>query len=443
MSLQADINLSTFSLVQLYEILLLSSSPKARFTKAFVCTPLAVFEPRSEYECQVILELARREGKVIRVAGVGQSSYLGCSNEFVLRTKYFNRILSIDKEKRRVIAEGGITLHDLHVALVKNNLAMIALGSNSDQSLAGIVTTASYGNDIEYGVTSIISLTLLLTNGSRVRCSRSEQPDLFLAATCGLGSAGIILNVELHVEPSFHLKKAFEFQSFAHTVTNLERIVHFPEHTRSPQNLFFLPLFWFPATDKMCISMLNRTNERPRHNTSWFYDSFKKYHIVQLLLFLRIYVRKFKTWATRLASWISSLGLSRVDDNYCVSDVDCRNFQHTTWTIPYENTKPCLRELREYFHEIFDNSRERPHFSIEIRFSTLDDIRLSPSHDQKTCWIGIVQCKQYNFSFPYRILFDGFECILSRYQGRLHWAKAHKPDAKEEVKQKGSELQKP
>ncbi|KIK56155.1 hypothetical protein GYMLUDRAFT_99326 [Collybiopsis luxurians FD-317 M1] len=433
MSLQPDIDFTTTPVSQLYEILLPitvpSSSPKARFTnwaKTFVCTPLAVFEPRNEYQCQVILELARREGKVIRVAGVGHSpSDLAFTNEFMLRTTYLNRVLSVDKEKRRVIAEGGITLHDLHIALAKNDLAMINLGSISDQTLAGIITTASHGTGIEYGVmsTAVISLTLLLADGSRVQCSRTEQPDLFLATTCGLGSTGLILTIELEVEPSFHLKEVLESRSFAHTVTNLDQIVRSAEHTR---------MFWFPATDNMCISTLNRTHESKRSGSSWFYDSLMGYHIVQLLLFLGIYVRMFNTWAALLASWLVSRGMSRIDDSYRVFNVDCRYFQHTTeWAIPYENTEPCLRELREYFHDILDDPRERPHFPIEIRFSAPDDIWLSPSYGQKTCWIGIVQYKPYNFNVPYRRLFDGFERILSHYQGRPHWAKAHKLDAKD------------
>ncbi|KIK61043.1 hypothetical protein GYMLUDRAFT_225236 [Collybiopsis luxurians FD-317 M1] len=444
MSLQPDIDLPTTPLSQLYEILLPitvpSSSPKARFTnwvKTFVCTSPAVFEPRSEYECQVILELARKEGKAVRVTGVGQSpSDLRRSNEFMLRTTYLNRILSVDKEKRRVIVEGGITLHDLHIALVKNDLPTINLGSIPNQSLAGIVTTASYRSGIEYGVmsTAIVSLTLLLANGSRVQCSRSEQPDLFLATTCGLGSTGIILNIELDVELSFHLD-AFESRSFARTVTSLDQIVRFLEHTR---------IFWVPATDNMCISTLSRTNESKRYGTSWIYDSLKKYPIVQLLLFLRIYIRKFKTWAAWLASWFFSSGLPRGDDSYCISNVDDRTFRHTAWTILFEDMKPCLRELRKHFHETFDNPRERPYFSIEIHFSAPDGIWPSPSYDQKTCWIGMVQCKSYHFSVPYGRLFDGFERILSRYQDRPHRTKAHKLDTKEEVTQQreqGSESQ--
>ncbi|KAJ4481020.1 gulonolactone oxidase Lgo1 [Lentinula aciculospora] len=424
MSSLASLDLHDIPLAKLYEILLpVTTSSKAfsNWAKTFICTPLAIFEPRNEYHCEIILELARREGKVVRVAGVGHSpSDLACTNEFMLRTTNLNRVLMVDKEKRRVVAQGGITLHHLHTILAQHDLAMINLGSISDQTLAGIVTTASHGTGIDYGVmsTQVISMDILLADGSRVHCSRNELPDLFLATVCGLGSTGLILNIELEVEPSFHLKEVLESRSFEDTLSNLKRLVRSAEHTR---------MFWFPATDMVCVSMSNRTHEIKQPNGSWFFDSFLGFHLVQLLLFLGIYIRVFNNWAISLASWLVSSSSSRVDDSHRVFNVDCRYLQHTTeWAIPYANADPCLRELRKYFHEILVDPRERPHFPIEIRFSAPDDIWLSPSYNQQTCWIGIVQYKPYGFNVPYKRLFEGYESILSSHQGRPHWAKAHK-----------------
>jgi hypothetical protein len=76
-------------------------SPKAKFTnwgQTFTCAPLAVFEPESEYHCELILELARREGKTVRAVGVGHSpSDLACTSEYMLRTHKLNRILEVNK----------------------------------------------------------------------------------------------------------------------------------------------------------------------------------------------------------------------------------------------------------------------------------------------------------------------------------------------------------
>jgi L-gulonolactone oxidase len=101
--------------------------------------------------------------------------------------------------------------------------------------------------------------------------------------------------------------------------------------------------------------------------------------------------------------------------------------QYTTeWCIPYENTQACLRELRDMLAgQLADPAGVRPHFPIEIRFTAADDIWLSPSAGQPSCWIGIVQYRPYGLAVPYRKLFALFEGVLLAHGGRPHWAKAH------------------
>lgn len=82
-------------------------SEKAQFTnwgQTFTCTPFAIFEPENEFQCELVLELAKREGKTVRVAGVGHSpSDLACTKEFMLRTTKLNRILEVHYEAVRTL----------------------------------------------------------------------------------------------------------------------------------------------------------------------------------------------------------------------------------------------------------------------------------------------------------------------------------------------------
>jgi hypothetical protein len=95
--------LSELSLTALYDLLrpitLTSTDPRSRFINwglSFECTPLSVFEPESEYQCELVLELARREGKTVRAAGVGHSpSDLACTSGFMLRTEKLNKIIEV------------------------------------------------------------------------------------------------------------------------------------------------------------------------------------------------------------------------------------------------------------------------------------------------------------------------------------------------------------
>ena len=131
---------------------------------------------------------------------------------------------------------------------------MTNVGSISEQSLGGVITTATHGSGITYGVlsTQVRALSLLLADGSRASCSRTERPDLFLATICGLGATGIILSIQLDVEPIFRLKEMQQSLSFDEVVQNFDHHVHSAEHVR---------FWWFPTMDVVRCSYYNRTNE--------------------------------------------------------------------------------------------------------------------------------------------------------------------------------------
>ncbi|TFK69771.1 gulonolactone oxidase Lgo1 [Pluteus cervinus] len=425
---QRTAQLSDIPLQNLYSLLepitIPASSPRAKFSnwgQTYYCTPLAIFEPENEFQCQLILELARREGRRVRPVGVGHSpSDLACTKEFMLQTRKLNRMLEVNAEKRYVVVQGGVTLQDLHAELAKYNLAMINVGSISEQSLAGVVTTATHGSGIEYGVmsTHVLALTLLLADGSRVTCSRNERSDLFIASICGLGCTGLIMNIQLAVEPAFLLKEVQDSLPFEEVMQRLDEFVYSSEHVR---------FWWFPTADSVRMSFCDRSQEPRNPAGSWWWHTLLGYHLVQLLLFIGRYILGLNTWIANFACWLVSGRTVGVDDSHVIFNVDCRYPQHTTeWAVPYHNARSCLRELKAWLaQEQQDPHGLRPHFPVEIRFSAPDDIWLSPSYGQKTCWIGIVQYKPYGFNVPYRKLFSGYEKIVARHQGRPHWAKAH------------------
>lgn len=131
---------------------------------------------------------------------------------------------------------------------------MINVGSISDQTLAGIVTTATHGTGMNYKVisTHVLSLVLLLADGTRVHCSREERADLFTASLCGLGSTGLILQIKLEVGPAFRLKEIQESVPFVEVVDQLDTIANASEHVR---------MWWFPQADVIRVSSADRTQE--------------------------------------------------------------------------------------------------------------------------------------------------------------------------------------
>lgn len=78
-----------------------SQSPKASFSnwaRTFHCQPQRVFAPTSAKECQMIVELARREGAIIHPVGVGHSpSDLACTNGWLIRMESIKGMVKVSE----------------------------------------------------------------------------------------------------------------------------------------------------------------------------------------------------------------------------------------------------------------------------------------------------------------------------------------------------------
>lgn len=100
--------------------------------------------------------------------------------------------------------------------------------------------------------THVLSLVLLLADGTRVSCSRQERPDLFTASLCGLGSTGLMLQIKIEVGPAFRLKEIQESIPFDEVVDHLDPIANASQHVR---------MWWFPQVDVIRVSSSDRTQE--------------------------------------------------------------------------------------------------------------------------------------------------------------------------------------
>lgn len=151
-----------------------------------------------------------------------------------------------------MVAEAGITLADLQQQVAMYGLAMHNLGSISTQALGGVISTATHGTGITFKVLpgDVMALTVLLANGELVTCSHAERSELFLATLSGLGCTGLIVTVQLSLEPAFRLREIQETVPFDQVVDNLDVMVARSEHVR---------LWWYPQSRAVRVSSADRT----------------------------------------------------------------------------------------------------------------------------------------------------------------------------------------
>ncbi|KAF8507688.1 L-gulonolactone D-arabinono-1,4-lactone oxidase [Hysterangium stoloniferum] len=391
------------------------------WSKTYSCRPRTVFEPENDDQCRLIVELARREKTSVRACGAAHSpSDLACTSGYLLRTDRLDRVLQVNVKENYIVVQAGISLHTMHKRLAHYGLAMSNVGSISDQSLGGVITTATHGSGVGYAVipNHVLELTLLVADGSCVSCSRHSRPDLFLATLSGLGTTGFVLTVKLSVEPAFNLREVRSLVDFDAGLQRLDSIASSAEHVR---------IWWFPQQRSWRVMASSRTSEAPNAVSSWFWNELIGFQLIQLLLFFGRFWSYLTTLGSALACWLMSDSQVVVDVSHKIFNLDCRYPQYAIeWAIPYEQTQSCLQELEKWLErEMADPQGIRPHFPIEIRFTKADDIWLSPSYGRKSTWIGIIQYKPYNYPVSYRRYFQGFTDIVTKYKGRPHWAKDH------------------
>ena len=115
--------------------------------------------------------------------------------------------IQIDKDARTVRVPAGLKYGELATALHERGWAIHNMASLPHISVAGAVATATHGSGAENGnlATSVRSLELVLPDGSTKRISQGDED--FEGYVVGLGLTGVVVNLDLAIEPTFNISQ--------------------------------------------------------------------------------------------------------------------------------------------------------------------------------------------------------------------------------------------
>lgn len=245
----------------------------------FQCRPQAIFQPSSLEQITELIHQARRLGKTIMTVGSGHSpSDLTMTNEWLCNLDKFDAVLleepffgpsatnPQDPELKFVdlTVEAGIRVYQLNEYLKKNSLAIQNLGSISDQSIAGLISTGTHGSTQYHGLVSqqVVSIQILNSEGKLITCSSVENEDLFRAALLSLGKIGIITQVTLRTVPKYTIKSKQEIILFSTLLKSWDTIWLDSE---------FIRVWWFPYSAK-CVCWRASKSDDPLSDPrpSWY-----------------------------------------------------------------------------------------------------------------------------------------------------------------------------
>jgi FAD/FMN-containing dehydrogenase len=140
----------------------------------------------------------------------------------VIDMKKMNQILRIDTMSKTITVQAGCTWRQIQEAIDPYNLSIQVMQSYNDFTVGGSLSVNVHARDLRFGnmLNSVLSLTIMLANGSLVIADKINNKDLFSAAIGGYGLIGIIVDATLQLIDNIPLERSIaimhidRFQSF-------------------------------------------------------------------------------------------------------------------------------------------------------------------------------------------------------------------------------------
>jgi L-gulonolactone oxidase len=378
------------------------------------CRPAAVATPGSIEEIATALARADADGHRVRVVGSGHSfSDIALTDGLQLRLDRLTRVLDLDRSSGLVRVQAGITIRELSARLAEHGLALENLGDVDAQTLAGAIATATHGTGARLPNISaqVAELTLVLADGSVLRCAPDGDAEAYRAARVSLGALGVIAEVTLRCVPAFTLRGHDSPKPLADTLERFEELALANGH---------FEFFVFPHTDTALTRTNNRTDEPPRPRgrvSAYANDILLTNHAFGLFCRagrrLPERIPRINRLVTRLAG--SSTRVDRSDRIFASPRLV--RFTEMEYALPRARTPEAVRRVMA----LVPARGFAVPFPIEVRTVAADDAFLSTASARES---GFVAVHMYE-GMAYEPYFRAVEAIMDALGGRPHWGKRH------------------
>ncbi|KAK9475766.1 D-arabinono-1,4-lactone oxidase-domain-containing protein [Lipomyces japonicus] len=438
------------------------------WARTFICQPELYLVPNSIEQLQLTVRTAHKNGKTITVVGSGHSpSDITMSNQWVVNLDKLNRALSFAPHDSGlytdVRVEAGIRIYQLNNILASRGLALQNLGSISEQSIAGLISTGTHGSSAYHGLISqqVVDVTLLLANGELVTVSQSQQPELFRAALISLGKLGVITHVTIRTIPSF-------------TIHSRQEIVDFDNLIRDWNNIWisseYIRVWWFPYSRKCILWRANKSHKQLSAPRPSFYGTWIGRLLYESLLWFA--VRIYPKFMPSVERWVfrnqygwdedyGSGGSEAVQGSVEGLNMDCLFHQFVNeWALPLSDGVDILKNIENAVLRAGRENRYYVHAPIEVRCSNcsypssekstfdliektsgvgpipgntlkplLDYAPIRPYPEEQVTtknlvlYLNATMYRPFGRDPPVKEWYQEFEDIMVQYGGRPHWAK--------------------
>jgi L-gulonolactone oxidase len=375
-----------------------------------------VERPRDAEELAAAVHRAVRDGLRVKAVGSGHSfTGVAVTDGVLLRMDEMAAPVGIDRSSGLVTVEAGMPLHRLNALLATHGLAMTNLGDIDRQTISGAISTGTHGTGTRSASLSaqVRALDLVTADGSLLRCSPDERPELFAAARLGLGALGVIARVTLQCEPAFALHAVEAPARLDEVLPRLDQLLAENDHVE---------FFWFPHTDRTLIKRNNRlpdgTPTRPLGRArAWLEDEFLANTVFGATNRLGAALPRAIPRLNALAG--RALTPRQYSDASHRVFVSSRRvvFREMEYAVPRDAVPEVIGAVRRWL----ERDGERVSFPVEVRFAPADDAWLSTAYGRDSAYVAVHQYHR----LPHTRYFRAVAEIADAADGRPHWGKLH------------------
>jgi FAD/FMN-containing dehydrogenase len=185
---------------------------------------LGILQPQSLEDVQSIVRTARKDRKLISVAG-GRHAMGGQqfgTDTLLVDIRKLSRVLNLDRKRGIIEVEAGIEwpeLIDSYLALQNGDhqswgIAQKQTGADR-LTMAGTIAANAHGRGLKMKpfISDVESLVLVDATGAAHTCSRTQNPELFRLVHGGYGLFGIVTSMQLRLAPRKKIERVVEIRS--------------------------------------------------------------------------------------------------------------------------------------------------------------------------------------------------------------------------------------
>ena len=166
--------------------------------------PGLIVQPANTADVEKCVKFSKEHGLLVSVKGGGHSApgYGVCDDGLMIDMSSMKAI-TVDPEKRTVVAEGGVCWGEFDAATQAHGLAVTG-GRNPTTGIAGLTLGSGSGwleRKLGYTVDNMLGVEIVTADGKAIRASETENKELFWGLRGGGGNFGVVTKFEYKLHP--------------------------------------------------------------------------------------------------------------------------------------------------------------------------------------------------------------------------------------------------